>query len=234
MFSALIAPALTFIAFLLLLLVSLSAPIIKSIYLLSLAVNVNSSLLDSGANASVRVGVWGYCVSSINISTFGHDSSTAAQCSKPHLGYKIDQTIAKALNIDELTTFVSRTLTAALVLHPVACGLAFLALLTSLGMIRRSPNGVSRLFSIFTVGTGFLAALITTVIFIIDIALVAIARNKLNDDDDISGDLNFTWGNAVWMTLGATIALWVAVVGACIGICACGGRYRKQRIPKTY
>lgn len=68
MFSAFATPVLTFVAFLLLLLVSLSVPIIKSIFLLSLSVNVNSGLLDSGAHGSIRFGVWGYCVSSVQVS----------------------------------------------------------------------------------------------------------------------------------------------------------------------
>jgi len=231
MLSGVVPPVLNSIAFLLLLLVSLSAPIIKSIYLLSAGVNIDSSLLKSGANGSVRFGVWGYCISAVQVSVLGLDEKTNSKCSKPHLGYDINQTVASALDISGFTNAVSKSLTVALVLHPVACGLAFLALLTSLGMIRRSPSAGTRLFSIITLAIGTLAGVFATIAFLIDVALVAIVRDKLNDalkKDHLQGDASLNWGNAVWMTLGATIALWAGVVGAGAGICACG-RHRKQR-----
>lgn len=116
MFAA-ITPVLIFAAFILLLLVSLSAPIIKSIFLFRLTANVGSGLLNTDANGSVNFGVWGYCVSTINVSyvvllsahksstklciislrVVGIDHSTAAQCSKAHLGYTFDKTVVNAL-----------------------------------------------------------------------------------------------------------------------------------------
>jgi hypothetical protein len=55
-------------AFVLLLFVSLSVPIIHSIYLFKLAFNVSVSAFDekASADASVYFGLWGYCVSAIN------------------------------------------------------------------------------------------------------------------------------------------------------------------------
>lgn len=67
MFAAL-TPLLIFVAFILLLLVSLSAPIIHNIYLFRLSASISSSFLDSGASGSVQFGVWGYCVSAIDVS----------------------------------------------------------------------------------------------------------------------------------------------------------------------
>jgi len=63
-----VTSGLLFVAFLLLLLVTLSVPIIKTIYLFTLSANVSSNLLDSGANGSVNFGVWGYCISAIQVS----------------------------------------------------------------------------------------------------------------------------------------------------------------------
>ncbi|KAG6818195.1 hypothetical protein H0H87_000100 [Tephrocybe sp. NHM501043] len=48
---AIITTVLFFIAFLLLLLVTLSVPIIKSVFLFKLSANVASKLLNAGANA---------------------------------------------------------------------------------------------------------------------------------------------------------------------------------------
>ncbi|KAF8078042.1 pali-domain-containing protein [Lyophyllum atratum] len=169
MFAA-ITPVLLFIAFILLLLVTLSAPIIKSIFLFRLTAN-------AGSTASTNFGVWGYCISSIDVSISYHGTTTAA-----------------------------------LVLHPIAAGLTFLAFLISLFILRRGSNGTSRLPSFCTLGVGLLAAVLTT----------SVVRHRVRDASD--GDLQLNWGNAVWMTLGATIALWLAMVGACAGVCACGGR----------
>lgn len=65
---AAITPLLVFTAFLLLLLVSLSIPIIKTIYILRLTAYVGASVLDASAQAVARFGVWGYCTSSVTIS----------------------------------------------------------------------------------------------------------------------------------------------------------------------
>lgn len=221
---AIVTPVLLFIAFLLLLLVTLSVPIIKSIYLFKIIGHVSSSLLNSGASGSVKSGVFGYCFSGIDVSVFGTQHDTTAECSKPHLGYTFDQTLGNELGISGLENTISRALTAALVLHPIACGLTFLALLMSLFMAKRGQTGASRAASFFTLGSGLLAALITTIVFFIDIALVASVRHKVKNDTD--GDVSLNWGNAVWMILGAAIGIWAAVVGACAGLC-CGSRRRK-------
>lgn len=62
-----LTPVLLFIAFLLLLLVSLSVPVIKTIYLFRIAVDVSSSFLKSGVTGSVKFGVWGYCSTGIDV-----------------------------------------------------------------------------------------------------------------------------------------------------------------------
>jgi len=225
MFAAALTPVLVFLAFLLLLLVSLSVPIIKSIYLFRLSANVSSSLFRSGVSGSVKFGVWGYCVSAINVAVVGIDRTTNGQCSKTHLGYTFDSTVADALHADELENLISRTTTAALVLHPIAAGLAFLTLLISLFILRRGSNGTSRIPSLITLGVGSLATFLTTVVFLIDVIVVAVVRKRVHNATD--GDLNLVWGNAVWMTLGATVALWLAMIGACCGVFACGQRRKR-------
>ncbi|KAI0082731.1 pali-domain-containing protein [Panus rudis PR-1116 ss-1] len=215
---AAVTPFLTFVAFLLLLLVSLSAPIIRSIYLFSLAANFSSSLFNTSATGLARFGVWGYCLYNVDVSVLGIDyrPQIDGQCSKAHLGYTIDSTVANALHAQNIENTISRATTAALVLHPIACALTFVALLTALGMVRRRTGNVSSLASILTFLVGFVAALLTTIVFLIDVIAVAVVRHRIRDDTD--GSLNLNWGNAVWMTLGATVALWGALVGACAGV----------------
>lgn len=62
-----VAPLCLFLAFLLLLLVSLSLPRIKSIYLFELKVNASVGILKTGVSDTVRFGVWGYCNSGVDV-----------------------------------------------------------------------------------------------------------------------------------------------------------------------
>lgn len=69
MLPALLAVFATLIATILLLLASLSVPIIKSIALFDLSIGYgNTSLTDSGIDAVVQFGIWGYCRSAIQVS----------------------------------------------------------------------------------------------------------------------------------------------------------------------
>ncbi|KAF9264791.1 hypothetical protein L218DRAFT_979476 [Marasmius fiardii PR-910] len=225
MFFLLLTPALLFIAFLLLLLISLSVPIIKTIYLFRLATSATSDLLRSSAFGAINFGVWGYCTSTLSVSVLGFNAS--AQCSDRHLGYAFDATVARVLQ--NFTDIITKATTAALVLHPIACGLTFLTLFVSLFMLRRGSNGTSRFPSLLTLGIGILTALLTTIVFLIDVIFVAVVRGRVNDRTD--GEVTLGYGNAVWMALGAALATWLAIMGACGGICvcACGGRrFRKS------
>jgi len=223
---SLLTPVLLFIAFLLLLLVTLSVPIIKTIFLFRLTAAGSSGLLDSSASSSVVFGVWGYCTSGIDVSIVGIDRNTAAQCSKRHLGYTFDSTVAKALHVSGFENLITKSLTAVLALHPVVVALTFVTLLISLFMLRRGANGTSRLPSLLALGVGLITAVLTTIVFLIDVILVAVVRGKVHKDTD--GLLTLTWGNAVWMTLAATILLWVANVGSCAGVC--GGNRRRSAV----
>lgn len=65
---AVITPILLLAAFVLLLLVSLSTPIIKSIDILKLSAQIteNVSFVSAQVTGNVKYGVWGYCISAIN------------------------------------------------------------------------------------------------------------------------------------------------------------------------
>ncbi|KAJ6596794.1 pali-domain-containing protein [Mycena vulgaris] len=219
----LLTPVLLFISFLLLLLVTLSVPIIKTISLFTLSAQASSSLFDSSASASVKFGAFGYCVSEIDVSLIGIDHTTAAECSKRHLGYTFDGTVAKALHVSGFENLISKSLTGVLVLHPIVVALTFVTLLISLFMLRRGANGTSRLPSLLALGMGLLTAVLTTIVFLIDVILVAVVRKHVHNDTD--GVLTLTWGSAVWLTLTATILLWMANVGSCAGVC--GGNRRR-------
>jgi len=216
---------LLFAAFLLLLLVSLSVPIIHPIYLFKLALDISHD--NDSADGSILFGLWGYCFTNVRASIASlHDSQSGSTCTPRHLGYTLPSSILDFLNINSSHTsnIISKAITAALVIHPIAAGLTFLALLFAIFIPCRGI--VSRTFSGITMFISLIAALLSTIVFIIDIVFVALTRNRIRDATN--GDISLSWGNAVWMTLGAAVALWAATVGACCGICACGGRRRER------
>lgn len=98
--------------------------------------------------------------------------------------------------ISNVSNDISHAVTAALVLHPIACGLTFLAFVLSLFMlVRRGPDVRSRMCSGITLAASILAAVLTTIVFLIDVIFVAVVRQKLNVDTN--GEVKATWGVAV-------------------------------------
>ncbi|KAG8709872.1 hypothetical protein FRC11_005139, partial [Ceratobasidium sp. 423] len=71
-----------------------------------------------------------------------------------------------------------------------------------------------------------LAAVVTTIAFIVDVTPTIIARNKISDAANINPNLKvqITYGAVPWMILGAMVALWIATVEAHSNIFARGGR----------
>jgi len=221
-----VTPFLLFVSWLLSLLVSLSVPITHTIYLWDLKIHDSTSILhitSADVTGDVKFGLWGYCISQIKGSILGFSDSTSAECSRASLGLHVDPTLAQVLNIKSFENSINKTLTSVLALHPVTCGLTFLALLTALYAAWRP----SRRWSFITLLLAGIAALIGTIVFFIDIAVVALSEKHLkNATDNI---LDITWGNAVWMSLGAIIGLWAACVGSSFAICACGGRFTRRK-----
>ncbi|KAJ7285948.1 pali-domain-containing protein [Mycena rebaudengoi] len=224
----LLTPLLLFVAFLLLLLISLSVPIIKTIFLFRLTAKASSSLLHSSAEAYVNFGAFGYCTSGLDATILGIDRNTAGECTRAHAGYTFDDTVAKALHVSGFENLISKGLTAVLVMHPIVASLTFVTFLMSLFMLRRGSNGTSRFPSLLTLGIGIFTAFLTTIVFLIDVILVAVVRKRVNNDTD--GVITLNWGNAVWMALAATVLLWISMVGSCIGLC--GGNKRHKDAEK--
>lgn len=95
-----------------------------------------------------------------------------------------------------LDILLSKNIDSNAILHRSACGLTFLAFFLSVFMLVRSgPHLRSRVCSGFTLAAAVLAAVVTTVVFLVDVIFVAIVRKKLRDETD--GDVNATWGVGV-------------------------------------
>jgi len=155
------------------------------------------SFLDVGTGAGqIRYGVFGYTGSKIAVGYYFRGFTTAT-------GSRINTTVI-------------HNLTFALILHPIAAGLSGLAVI--FGLCGASYNRIGTiLMSLFS----GLAAVITLVVWILDMALFGIVRNRYRDIGVAA-----QYGNANWLTLGALVAL---VLGFCAATCGVFGRYRRRK-----
>jgi len=194
-----------FAAFLLLLLTSLSLPIIKSIKLFDISLDADtSSFLNSGVEGGISFGVWGYCVSDVVVQVVGLDHTTSGYCTPPRLGYKIDSRVTQLLRID-LADSLDDALTLPLVLHPIICGFVFLVVIFVAVTALRQHRGLG----ICTLLLAGFALVLTMISFIIDICLVAITRSRVTR---VSNNLHVGWGAIPWMVLVAAICLMIGCV----------------------
>ena len=110
-------------------------------------------------------------------------------------------------------------LTDTLILHPIAAGLAGLAVLFGLCGAAYHRSG-----TILMAIAALLAFLVTLVAWVIDMVLWGIVRHHVRDQTGSSGSAQY--GNANWLTLGALVAL---MLSFCLGVCGTFGRYRSRR-----
>jgi hypothetical protein len=107
-------------------------------------------------------------------------------------------------------------LTVTLILHPIAAGLSGIAVLFGLCGSEYHRSG-----TVLMALSSSLAALITLIAFILDMALFSIARHEFR---------KFGWsaqyGNALWLTLGALAAL---SLGFCTSTFGIFGSYKRRR-----
>ena len=83
-----------------------------------------------------------------------------------------------------------------------------------------SPSPSSVAFS-FPFVDAFLAFLVTLVVWVIEMALFGIARNRLAHQGDPA-----SWGNANWIVLGALVSLFLGFFSS---LCGVFGNYRARR-----
>jgi hypothetical protein len=140
------------------------------------------------------------------------------RCVGPQVGYKIDPTyIAGVTNEPQLANIILKALTVLLVLHPIAAVLAFLTVLpvaTSCFVFHRAPWIISLILSIAT-------AIMSTIVFAADLALVLFARHKLKAQKTYNVTIDF--GNGVWIVLVSMLFTWVALILLSARVCGCCG-----------
>jgi len=105
-----------------------------------------------------------------------------------------------------------------MVLHPIACGLSFIAFLLAIG---------SGFFgAIFAAGVATLSLMVTVVVLATDITMFTLVRNKVNDMND---GRNVQWGTGFYTLIVAMIVLFIAVVVVVATCCSSRMHERKNR-----
>ncbi|KNE95329.1 hypothetical protein PSTG_11408 [Puccinia striiformis f. sp. tritici PST-78] len=216
----------------LLVLSTISNPIIKSFYFLS--IKVASKVASIPLDGNIRLGTFGYCF----------ELGSQLACTKPKLGYNLQTDslgipLPAQLDLTPLNPIIS-ALTYALILHPIAAGLALISAIFGLVSHIREYSR-SRYTSCFS----SLASTAALLAFVLDIVAFSIAKKRLNALSDTNVAIDSQLGNAVWVTLAGWIcltlsgnAVWVTLAGwicltlsgffFCAGRCLFSRRHRAQ------
>ncbi|RFU28750.1 hypothetical protein B7463_g7599, partial [Scytalidium lignicola] len=203
---------LIFSAAVLLLITSISSPVINDIGLMKVTLTNSSDFHRS----SVTFGTYGYCILNAAPARTKQDFCTGA-----HIGYNpaaimsgIDHTTFSTASTDS-----AKALTRVMVLHPVACGLAFIAFFIAL-----SSGVVGSMLASFLSAITFI---VTIVAMACDFALFGIIKNHVNKDGSGS---HASYSIAIWTILAAMVALFFATFLVLFSCCARRRERRSARV----
>lgn len=203
---------LTLAAVVLLILTTVSTPIWKQLYFLSI-----HGASSTDASGSLRLGTLGYC-SDLAITGV----TLTSGCSKTKLGYALDSSLfsdvsdvtiaGHTLDLTAWSSSLIKGLTYVLILQPIAAGFAFLTFLFAF----LAFCGGSRIFEILAFIMTLLSTVIVWVAWAVAMALFSIARNRVADasDDTLKG----SYGAALWLSLAAAICMTLAIIFTCCGM----------------
>lgn len=143
------------------------------------------------------------------------------RCSGTGIGYDLSTIGAATGGVIYENTSVDRA-SRALILHPIAAGLAFIAQIIAL-----ASKQFGFLFASIIV---FLAFIVSLACLVIDFAIFTLVRNAINSNQ-VGSPASFS--NAIWLVLAATIALLIATIFSLFA-CCCGGDRRARKANKGY
>ncbi|KAJ7153564.1 hypothetical protein C8R43DRAFT_1106776 [Mycena crocata] len=175
-----------FVAMILLVVASISAPTVSSINFLSVTA-LNGS--------TVNFGSLGFCVS----------MEEGNSCSPTAVAYRIADEIA-ALGFEPFSSVKAASLhglTGSFVLHPIAAGISALAFLMAVCS--------HRIGYLFAALVAFVAFAIALVVLIIDFVVFGFVKSHVNDGNND----NAAYGTAIWLVLAATIILFFGSITTC-------------------
>lgn len=135
-----------------------------------------------------------------------------------HIGYAPADIMARIdhSSISELDAGTSDSLTRVMVLHPIACGITFIAFLLACG------TGIFGSFAGAIIA--FVAWIITLVALAVDFSLFGIIHHHVNDDG--SGSHAY-FGSGIWCLLGAFVALFFGMF--IVFFTCCANRRERKR-----
>lgn len=168
---------------------TISAPVVNRLSLLRVTLNNGTSVRHSSAS----FGTFGYCI--LDAAADNGDSSMD-WCSGRHIGYSPAYVVAASEGTDfsAASSNTADGLTRAMVLHPVACAIAFIAFLLAI-----LPGVVGSLAGSIT---AFIAFVLSLVAMAVDFTWCGIIRNHVNDQKN--GDAEAHFDAAIWCILAAT------------------------------
>lgn len=148
-------------------------------------------------DGTVNLGTFGWCLNGVG---------TKPVCQGPQLGYELDSDQVFGNNTSfSLPNSLIKWLTYALIVHPIAAGLAAASFLS--GCISHCREfSTSRITTWLT----SLATTVALIAFVFDIVLFSIAKSRINSASNNDVGLQARLGNAVWLTLAGFILLFVS------------------------
>jgi uncharacterized membrane protein len=154
----------------------------------------------ANSDETLSFGNWGYCIL----------KSGGDTCSGRSIGYQLGRIVEQldGVTMSSSTATATHNLSRALILHPIACGVAFLSFLTALASHR-----IGFLFSSLI---AFVALVITMIAMIIDWVNFETIHHHVNGSDGPGHGASF--GSAIWMVVAAFILL---LLGSITVICGC-------------
>ncbi|MCJ1324140.1 hypothetical protein MMC10_000802 [Thelotrema lepadinum] len=164
-------------------------------------------------DSTVAFGTFGYCI--LNVQSGGD------YCTGRMIGYQAAHAMAQieGTGFSEAAANTSNGLTNVMVLHPVACGIAFVAFLISLGA------GV--IGSLVGVIVAFLAWVITLVVMATDAVAFGILKNDINDDGQ---GAQAYFGSGFWTLVAAFIMLFLGMVIVFFTCCSARRQRKRERV----
>ncbi|KAI9644230.1 hypothetical protein NHQ30_007585 [Ciborinia camelliae] len=214
---------LLFASAILLLITTISAPVINDIGILKVRLTNGTG----GHHSVVSFGTFGYCV--LDVDSNGND-----YCTPKHIGYNPASIISRISSADTTTTTTTpfshatedttKALTRVMILHPIACGIMFISFLLALG-----AGLIGSLLASLISFLAFITALVATAC---DFALFALVKHHVNQHHEVqqlldaegsasasAGAPHAFFSVGIWCVLAATIAGFggtLIVFGTCL------------------
>ncbi|CAK1356673.1 unnamed protein product [Cercospora beticola] len=202
--------ALLFIASLLLLFVAISAPIINHLGLLHVDLGFMG---DKNQPYRFVFGTFGWCC--LHCGVHGVD-----QCSGRHIGYEPSRQLAtnQQMPYEDISSGTSDALTRVMVLHPIACGVSFIAFLLSIGggVIGSLAGALAAAF----------AWMLVLIVMATDFTTFGIVKHHVNENG--FNLVTASFGDAIWLLVASFILLFMGM-GIVLFTCCVSRREKKRK-----